>query len=133
MKKKTISVVAFVVAAVTLVSCDAPKKVITTTVEEEQYSQARVLDVQTKAEIKPIQAEVHVNPVRIEDQWIFSREEFNALDSDIDNLKARASFKTLQKHDADELVAPLYDIHSNPDGSYTVTVRGYIGKIVNWK
>jgi hypothetical protein len=132
MKKKTISVVAFVLAAVTLASCEAPKKVITT-VEEEQYSQARVLDVQTKAEIKPIQAEVHVNPVRIEDQWIFSREEFNALDSDLDNLKARASFKTLQKHDADELVAPLFDIHSNPDGSYTVTVRGYIGKIVNWK
>ena len=51
----------------------------------------------------------------------------------LNEIHARAAFKTLQKHEADELVAPLYDVHSNPDGSYTVTVLGYTAKFVNWK
>lgn len=131
MNRKSFFVVVAVVAAMSMVSCDAPKK-ITTTVEE-HYSQARVLDVQTKSEIKAIQAELKVNPVHVEDQWIFSGDEIKAMGGDLDNIHARAAFKTLQKHDADELVAPLYDVHSNPDGSYTVTVRGYVGSFINWK
>lgn len=131
MNRKSIFCVAAVAVAMTMASCDAPKK-ITTSVEE-HYSQARVLDVQTKSEIKAIQAELKVNPAHVEDQWIFTREEINAMGGDLENIHARAAFKTLQKHDADELVAPLYDVHSNPDGSYTVTVRGYVGSFVNWK
>ena len=132
MNKKSIITLSAVVVAMMMASCDAPKKITTTTVEE-HYSQARVLDVQTKSEIKAIQAELRVNPVHVEDQWIFTREEINAMGGDLDNIHARAAFKTLQKHDADELVAPLYDVYTNPDGSFTVTVRGYVGNFVNWK
>lgn len=31
-----------------------------------------MLDVQTKSEIKTVQGELKVNPVRIEDQWMYS-------------------------------------------------------------
>ena len=70
MKKNSMLMAAALVATGVMVSCEAPKTVTTV---EEHYSQARVLDVQTKADIKTVQGELKVNPVRVEDQWIFSR------------------------------------------------------------
>lgn len=127
---KKVKMMIVVASTALLASCEVAK---TTTTVDEHYSQARVLDVQTKSDIKPVQAELRVNQVRIEDEWIFTAEEVKALGNDLKQIHARAAFKTLQKHEADELVAPLYDVKSNGDGSYTVTVLGYTAKFVNWK
>ena len=116
--------------AMALSSCNSFQTITTV---DQHYSQARVLDVNTHAKIDTVHAQLRVNPVRVEDSWIFTSDEINALDGKLDKIHARASFKTLQKHSADELLAPLFDVSTNTDGTWTVTVIGYVANIVNWK
>ena len=103
---------------------------------ETHYSEARILGVTTKSEVKTVRAELKVDPVRVEDTWSFTEDEVATLGT-IEELKARASFLTLQKHGADELIAPLYnvDFKNNCPGlnGATVTVIGYTAKLVNWQ
>jgi hypothetical protein len=115
-------------AAMTLVSCGAVSGFTTTT--EEHYTESRELEVATPSQFTPVKGYLDVNPTRIKETFRFSVAEVASLGGDIEKIKARASFMVLDKYSADELVSPLYDISSNPDGSYTVVVIGYTGKLV---
>lgn len=115
-------------AAVTMASCGSVSGFTTTT--EEHYTESRELEVATPSQFTPVKGYLDVNPTRIKETLRFSAEEIAALGGDIDKIKARASFMVLDKYSADELVSPLYDISSNPDGSFTVVVIGYTGKLV---
>ena len=114
-------------AALVLTSCGSVSSFTTT---EEHYTESRELEVSTPSQFTPVKGYLDVNPTRIKETFRFSAEEIAALGGDIDKIKARASFMVLDKHSADELVSPLYDISSNPDGSFSVVVIGYTGKLV---
>lgn len=127
MKKSLIFSVA-AAGLVALSSCGAVK----TITQEVEYTEARVLDVSTASKVDTVSGRLVVNPNRIEETWTFSAAEVEALGKDMDNVRARAAFKTLQKNKADELLAPLYDVTINPNGSWTVVILGYLANI-NWK
>lgn len=114
--------------ALAMASCGSVSGLTTTT--EERYTESRELEVATPSQFTPVKGYLDVNPTRIKETFHFSNDEIAALGGDIEKIKARVSFMVLDKYSADELVSPLYDISSNPDGSYTVVVIGYTGKLV---
>lgn len=125
--KKTLLLISL--AALALASCGSVSGFTTTT--EERYTESRELEVSTPAQFTPVKGYLDVNPTRIKETFHFSAEEIAALGGgDVEKIKARASFMVLDKYAADELVSPLFDISSNPDGSFTVVVMGYTGKLV---
>lgn len=102
-----------------------------------QYTQARKLDVSPNAYVKPLVAELKVDTEkgRIKDEWSLSKEDVEeALGGDINNIYAYGLFKSSQKHGADEIVAPIFDLKTdeeNPD-YYKLTIIGYPASFVNW-
>lgn len=124
--KKQVIFTAATAAALTLASCGS----LATVAADEHYSESRELQVATPTNFTPVKGHLQVNPVRIKKVLRFSADDINSLGGDIDKIKARASFLVLDEYEADELVSPLYDIQSNGDGSYTVTVIGYTGKMI---
>lgn len=126
--KKSLLLVAAATATLTLASCGSIAGITTTS--EEHYTESRELEVATPSQFTPIKGHVQVNPVRIKKELKFTAHDVVMMGGDIEKIKARASFMVLDEYNADELVSPLYDIHSNDDGSYTVTVIGYTGKLV---
>lgn len=126
--KKSLLFVAAATATLTLASCGSIPGMTTTS--EEHYTESRELEVATPSQFTPIKGHVQVNSVRIKKELRFSASEVARLGGDIEKIKARASFMVLDEYSADELISPLYDIKSNDDGSYTVTVIGYTGKLM---
>ena len=100
------------------------------------YSEARLTDATPGMNVIAPTAKVQVNPVSIQEVWTYEGidlKPFKNLPNMTDRLKVAATFKTLQKHGGDVLVAPLYDVRSELNNHrYIVTVRGYIGKYVDW-
>lgn len=128
--KAKIIIVAVVLAA-TLSSCN---------IFRYHYSEARVASANTEVFVIPPTAKVQVNPTSFQDQWVFDGRELASLQSTgitleslRDKLKVAATYKSLQKHEADILVAPIYDIVAERDGNrYIVTIRGFAGNYVDW-
>lgn len=129
MKAKLI--IAIVALAATMSSC---------TVFRYHYSEARVATADTEVIVIPPTAKVQVDPVAFQDVWEFKGRELAELqsagisqDALRDRLKVAASYKSLQKHEGDIVVAPIYDVRSDRDGGrYMVTIRGYMGRYVDW-
>lgn len=100
------------------------------------YSEARLVDATPSMVVVPPSAKVQVNPTAVQEVWTYEGldlKAFKNLPNMTDRLKVAATFKTLQKHGGDVLVAPLYDVRSeNGNTRYIVTVRGYIGTYVDW-
>jgi hypothetical protein len=105
-------------------------------VVEYRESQARLAEPTMGVYIKPLIAELEINATvgKIKDVWDFTNREVNALAGEVSNLRARALFKSTEKHNADVIVAASFDIASKEDNSgYTVTVIGYPAKYVRWR
>lgn len=86
MKKITLMTVA--VMAITLVACESTSLV--KTVEEQQFSEARVLQVETHAKIDSVQARLNVF-TRVEWSKDYSYAQVESLDFDINALHGRAA------------------------------------------
>ncbi|MDO5760416.1 MAG: hypothetical protein Q4Q06_05270 [Bacteroidota bacterium] len=102
---------------------------------DEQYTQSRMLDVTAKAHVRPLTVEVEIDKSkgRVSDTWSYTKEDIVAMGGDLSNIRANGLYKSAQKHDADIIVAPLFDLRTVEDGSYRLTVIGYPGNFVNWK
>ncbi len=103
---------------------------------EYRESQARLAEPVMGVYIKPLIAELKIDAAKgkVSDKWEFSNKEVNALGGEVPNLKARALFKSVEKHNADVIVAASFDIESKEDQSgYYVTVIGYPAQYVNWR
>lgn len=123
----------FIALVLTLVGINEVKaqKVV-----EFRESQARVLEPQQNAYVKPLIVELEINMAKgkITDNWMFTNREVNALSGEVSNLRARALFNSTLKHNADVIVAATFDIASLEDGSgYEVKVIGYPANYKNWR
>lgn len=116
--------------ALTMMSCAMQKTSV-----DEQYTQARMLDVRADAHVKPLTVEVEIDRAagRISETWSYTKEDITAMGGDLSNIRANGLYKTAQKHSADIIVAPLFDLRTAEDGTYRLTVIGYPGNFVNWK
>ncbi len=129
MKAKII--IAAAVIAASLSSCSSFKY---------HYAETRIADAGTDVFVIPPTVKVQVNPVSFSDSWVFEGKELKALvgngatpDALRERLRIAATNKTLQKHEGDILVAPVFDIVSERDGHrYIVTIRGYVGTFTDW-
>ncbi|MFR9648479.1 MAG: hypothetical protein SNG01_06165 [Rikenellaceae bacterium] len=102
-----------------------------------QNTQARKLDVQSNAYVKPLTVELKINESlgKVADTWNLSKEQAEiALGGDLDNIRNYALYLSSKKHNADVIVAALFDVKTSATGSgYDVTVEGFPANYVNWK
>lgn len=102
---------------------------------EEQYTQARMLDISASAHVRPLTVEIEIDKSvgRIKETWSYTKEDVIAMGGDLSNIRANGLYKTAQKHNADIIVAPLFDLRTEDGDTYRLTVIGYPGNFVNWK
>ncbi|GEM_PF-2501295 len=128
--KKTL-LIAATLATVLLSSCSTLKY---------HYSEARIAEANTDVFVIPPTVKVDVNPQAFVDTWVFEGRDLKSIatpgismETLTHRLKVAATNKSLQKHQGDILVAPLFDIVSEHDGHrYTVTIRSHVGNFTDW-
>lgn len=102
-----------------------------------QDTQARLLDVNSNAYVKPLTVELQVDKTkgRIRDEWPLTKEQAeNEMQGDITNIRSYAVYMSSQKHNADVIVAATFNLRTNDAGNgYIITVVGYPAVFVNWK
>ena len=101
-----------------------------------QETQARLLDVNPNAYVRPLTVEVQVTSEgRITDTWPLTAEQVNALNGDLANIRSWGVFQSSRKHNCDLIVAATFDFKSDPmtPGMYILTVVGFPANFVNWK
>jgi hypothetical protein len=97
-------------------------------------TQARALETTTVSHVKPLIVEVDVNPERKTTTRWLTEDAVKAMNGDVANIRSWITFQFTKDHDADVVVAPMYEINTNDTkGGYDVTVVGFIGKFKNWR
>lgn len=100
-------------------------------------TQARVQDVHTAAYAKPLTVELVVDTLRgkVSDVWTFTKKEIEVdMRGDLANIRSRAVYLSSQKHNADVIVAPMFNVETTEDGdNYNVTVTGFPACFKNWR
>jgi hypothetical protein len=97
-------------------------------------TQARALETTTSSHVKPLVVEVEVAPARFTDEWTLVEEDVKGMNGDVANLRSWATFQSAKKHNADVIVAPMYEIkNDDKTGIFYVTVVGYEGHFKNWR
>lgn len=99
-------------------------------------TQSRLVGTTANAYVKPLTVELKVTSnQRIEDEWVFTREEIESMKGDLNDIRSAAIYRSSTKYKADAIVAATFRIHNNPknDGSFLVEVKGYPANFINWK
>ncbi len=81
-------------------------------------------------------ADVQVGNVKIEDKWKFSLQQYSDFGGDLETIQNRGLYLSSKKHDADMIVAPIFNFERVGEGEnayYELTVTGYLGSFTNWK
>ena len=125
--------------AMMMAACETQQDLVTT-VESQQFSEARVLQVETYAKIDSVRAKLNVY-MRVEWSKDYSPEQVKSMDYDVQTLHSRAAFDLLKEHrheQADELVAPTWNVYNIVDrndphhGWYRVEVIGFLARFEEW-
>lgn len=102
-----------------------------------QDTQARLLDVNSNAYVKPLTVELVVDKSkgRIRDEWSLTKEQAEGeMKGDITNIRSYAVYMSSQKHNADVIVAATFNFRTNDAGTgYQITVVGYPATFEHWK
>lgn len=103
-------------------------------------TQARVQEVMTAAYARPLVVDLIVDTTRgrsgrVEDPWVFPRKEVEIdMGGSLENLRARAVYKSADKYKADIIVAPMFIIKlKENEKEYEVIVTGFPARFKNWK
>lgn len=102
-------------------------------------TQARALETTTVSHVKPLVVDVEVDTSigtngRIEDSWSLSQDDVESMGGDVTNIRSWATFQSAQKHGADVIVAPMYEIKTdNASAGYIVRLIGYVGRFKGWR
>lgn len=99
-----------------------------------QATQARLLDVQSNAYVKPLTVELQViSQKRVSEIIKLTKQEVEQdMRGDLDNIRSYAVYRASQLHDCDVIVAATFNVRTAGDG-YEVNIIGYPANFVNWK
>lgn len=99
-----------------------------------QATQARLLDVQSNAYVKPLTVELQVvSQKRVSEIIKLTRQEVEQdMKGDLDNIRSYAVYRASQLHNCDVIVAATFNVRTAGDG-YEVNIIGYPANFVNWK
>lgn len=123
--------IAFIMAA-----CGSTANYVQIDSQKDQDSEARKLQAVATAIIRPVVADVQVGNVKIEDKWKFSLQQYSDFGGDLETIQNRGLYLSSKKHDADMIVAPIFNFERVGEGEnayYELTVTGYLGSFTNWK
>ncbi len=99
-----------------------------------QATQARLLDVQSNAYVKPLTVELQVvSQKRVSEIIKLTRQEVEQdMKGDLENIRSYAVYRASQIHDCDVIVAATFNVRT-VDNGYEVNIIGYPANFVNWK
>lgn len=103
---------------------------------QEQDSEARKLETVATAIIRPVVGDVQVGTEKIEDKWKFSAQQYANLGYDLQSVQNRGLYLSTKKHNADIIVAPIFNFERIGEGEsayYELSITGYLGNFTNWK
>lgn len=115
-------------------ACETSNYVISS--YQEQYSEARKLEAEATAIIRPVVGDVQVGSEKIEDKWKFSDLQYANLGYNLQNVQNRGLYLSSKKHNADIIVAPIFNFERIGEGEsayYELSITGYLGNFTNWK
>ncbi|MBR1687420.1 MAG: hypothetical protein IJ710_02685 [Prevotella sp.] len=101
-----------------------------------QDTQARLLDVNSNAYVKPLTVELQVlTNKRISDVIPLTKDQVEIeMKGDLTNIRSFAVYRASQLHDCDVIVAATFNVRTNAAGDgYEVNIIGYPANFVNWK
>lgn len=101
-----------------------------------QETQARVLDINPNAYVKPLTVEIEMLPTgKVCDIWTLTADQVNSLNCDLANIRSWGVFQSSKKHNCDLIVACTFDFRTDETSPnmYLLTVVGFPAKFVNWK
>lgn len=103
-----------------------------------QDTQARLLDVNSNAYVRPLVVELKVDTSkgRITDVWPLTKEQVEVeMSGDLANVRSWGVYQSSQKHKADVIVAATFNFQTDEDrpGFYKLTVIGYPASFINWE
>lgn len=102
-----------------------------------QDTQARMLDVQTNAYVKPMTVELRMlnSGQRIKDVWPLTIEQVESMNGDIVNIRSYGVYMSSQKHNADVIVGATFNLRSEDtkEKGYILEVVGFPAEFINWK
>ncbi len=127
--KKSFSFFAIVTAMLLVVSC-GPQRIIyrESSGRNIEPTQGAVFTPALVADLDIMTDKSISNVVVFEDILVTT-----ALLNDIDNYKKMALFQTIQKHNADVMVASMINVNTSPNGLLEITVVGYPARYVNFR
>lgn len=102
---------------------------------EVRYSQARLIEPIHSVHTKPLIADLVVDSKlgKQTHTFHFTMKEINALQGNLENVRARALFKAVNEvYHCDVIVAASFDVQSTDDG-YDVTIIGFPASYINWR
>lgn len=104
-------------------------------VESYQSTQARVLEPQSNAYVRPLTVELKViNEQRIVDQWPLTPELVNAFRGNVEDIRSWGIYMSCKKHNCDVIVAATFNLQSDDTSKgFTLDVVGYPAIYQNWK
>lgn len=100
-----------------------------------RYSQARLIEPIHSVHTKPLIADLVVDSKlgKQSHTFHFTMKEINALQGNLENVRARALFKAVNEvYHCDVIVAASFDVQSTDDG-YDVTIIGFPASYTNWR
>lgn len=102
-----------------------------------QDTQARLLDVNSNAYVKPLVVELEVDQTkgRIRDVWTLTKEQAETeMRGDLSNIRSYAVYMSSKKHNADVIVAATFNVKTNDVGDgYDVEIVGFPANFVKWR
>lgn len=107
-------------------------------VERYDFTQARALDVEAAAYVKPQIADLKILfPKRQKFVCELTAEEVQSMGGMVDAMRSRATFDACEKFDCDVIVASTFRVRNHPDqkkfpGGSMVEVIGFPANYVNW-
>lgn len=99
-----------------------------------QDTQARLLDVNSNAYVKPLTVELKVlTTTRVSEIIKLTKQEVELdMKGDLNNIRSYAVYRASQLHNCDVIVAATFNVRT-ADGGYEVNIIGYPANFVNWK
>lgn len=99
-----------------------------------QDTQARLLDVNSNAYVKPLVVELQViSNKRVSEVIKLTKQEVEQdMKGDLNNMRSFAVYRASQLHNCDVIVAATFNVRTATDG-YEVNIIGYPANFVNWR
>ena len=101
-----------------------------------QETQARLLDINPNAYVKPLTVEISVLPGgRISDTWTLSSDQVKSLGGDLASIRSWGVFQSSRKYNCDLIVAGTFEFKTDPDkpDQFLLTVVGFPANFINWR